>query len=328
MTISPNWVVNDMEIYLDSPPHLYANGFQQVKITLAVKTLDGREEPPLTEWERNNIKVVLYRNRAANQPPDTFAEQGWTVSTTRNGYAYYPSDPSGTTARKAGFEYFEFYVTCTNTTLAGETVSLAFLVRGENGRTFCTNGMSWYADGTVDTINVIDRNDARIAVHLPKVYDHQQFELSPWSELPVSGTDEARAAIFNRQCTLTMVLPNGNTLALREMTVTPAGMIQWSAPLPHDTTASFVGHIEPGQRIINWHDTDRVPVGHLPLPQNPTPAADKGSFVLCGRVDITRPPQPFVGPCLVLVRDAYGTQHHFNISFKNGDRETLELRPD
>ena len=56
--IDPYWYINDMEVHTDTAPHIYANGLQQVKLTLGVKALDGRgTEVVLTQSEKTTCRL-------------------------------------------------------------------------------------------------------------------------------------------------------------------------------------------------------------------------------------------------------------------------------
>ncbi|WP_213877024.1 hypothetical protein [Pseudomonas sp. dw_358] len=335
-TIDPYWYVSAFEVYTDSTPDVFANGHQQVKLTVGVKAINGEgQEVALTPTEVANTKMVMYRRVDQVLPFDHFDSLGWSVSRHYQGYDYFPrARPANDRPVSAGqptlknqdkaFHYYEFYVSCNALSAVGQTVDLAFMVKGDNGDKFCTNGQSWYADGTSHNSPPPQQPYARIHVHRPKSYPVDNFILSALTDMPDSPT---LGAIRNRLATLSLQESATHTIALRETTLSPEGMIQWSTPLEADTHASFTGYVEPGRTEINWNKQTAVPTGNIPLPELKTPIVDKASLILCTRVDIKRTPDVFSGPCPVSIVDAYGTHHRLKVQFKLGDRHVLELMP-
>ncbi|ALE88188.1 hypothetical protein [Pseudomonas versuta] len=318
----PYWYINDMEVHTDTTPHIYANGLQQVKITLGVKALDGRgTEVGLTQNEKNNLRLVMYRNANQVLPFDEFDSLGWSASYQYKGYEYFPTtNLKASIGPKAGFEYFEFYVACESLGAAGQTIGLAFMVKGDNGRRFCSNGSSWYEDGTPDRGTSHDKPDANITVHRPPRYSQDNFILSEFFDLPAT---QLHAGIFNRRCTLTLQTGVSQTVALKSMSLMPKGMIMWESNLPDDQLCSFVGYVEPGKTQIQWNPA--LPQSVIPLPTLPAAIRDKGSLVLCGRVDLKQAQGGFRGPCAMSLVDVYGNQHDLSLRFDPKDRERLEL---
>jgi len=320
--MDPYWYINDMEVHTDTTPHIYANGLQQVKVTLGVKALDGRgAEVGLTQSEKDNLRIVMYRNANQVLPFDEFDSLGWSASSRYKGYEYFPnSQVKASIGPKAGFEYFEFYVSCQSLAAAGQTIGLAFMVTGDNGRRFCSNGSSWYEDGTPDRGTSHDKPDANITVHRPPRYSQDNFILSEFFDLP---SMHLKAGIFNRRCTLTLQTAPSQTIALKSMSMLPKGMIMWESNLPDDQMSSFVGYVEPGKTQIQWNSA--LPQSVIPLPTLPAAVRDKGSLVLCGRFDIKQSQGGFRGPCDMSLVDVYGNEHHLTLRFDPKDRERLEL---
>ena len=321
-TLDPYWYVNNMEVHTDTAPHIYANGLQQVKLTLGIKALDGRgNEVRLTQSERKNLQVVMYRNASHVLPFDEFDGLGWSVSRQYTGYEYFPANNlKASIGPKAGFEYFEFYVSCESLAAAGQTIGLAFMVTGDNGRRFCSNGLNWYENGAPDTSVKHDQPYANITVHRPPRYAQDNFILSEFFDLPAT---QLHAGIFNRRCTLTLQTGVSQTVALKSMSLMPKGMIMWESNLPDDQLCSFVGYVEPGKTQIQWNPA--LPQSVIPLPTLPAAIRDKGSLVLCGRVDLKQAQGGFRGPCAMSLVDVYGNQHDLSLRFDPKDRERLEL---
>ena len=320
--IDPYWYINDMEVHTDTAPHIYANGLQQVKLTLGVKALDGRgTEVRLTQSEKNNLQVVMYRNASQVLPVDEFDALGWSVSRQYTGYEYFPvNNAKATFEPKAGFEYFEFYVSCQSLAAGGQTIGLAFMVTGDNGRRFCSNGSSWYEDGTPDRGTSHDKPGANITVHRPPRYAQDNFILSEFFDLP---STQLTAGIFNRRCTLTLQTAPSQTIALKSMSLVPKGMIMWESNLPDDQLSSAVGYVEPGKTSIQWNPA--LPQSVVPLPSTSAAVQGKGSLVLCGRVDIKQSQGGFRGPCALSLVDVFGNQHDLSLRFDPKNRERLEL---
>ncbi len=338
----PAWYISAMNVRVDSPDTLYANGRQQVLVTLLVTAMVDRKVVDLTPDEVSNLRVVDYDNPTVEYALDTPAADGWTASLDYYGYDYLGTRHPPTPAQVPGPQQqsFSFYLSGDNRAMARPIRTFAFKVKGDNGRVFYTNGNSYLSDGTPDPIFKYDI-PLRINVTRPPVYDWQQFTLSEFSDLPpvpgrikralttmlalVNRTSHAiTAGVFNTRCTLTLRDNAGKAVPIRDAVVVPPGMITWTMNHPDDTVPSFTGYVKPGGTTIHWHSLDKVPVGSLPLPviTSPVPAA---SLVLCGRVNVPFTPAAFRGPCTVTVIDAAGNEHSAGVMFDPEDRSRLIL---
>ena len=89
-TLDPYWYVNNMEVHTDTAPHIYANGLQQVKLTLGIKALDGRGKPWSSEqlaermehWRGQGRDLAFLIGGPEGHAPDVVAaaHEKWSLS--------------------------------------------------------------------------------------------------------------------------------------------------------------------------------------------------------------------------------------------------------
>lgn len=332
--------ISKFELTLLSPqPALFVNGRQQVLLRILATMKEGREEVPLTETEIANLRIVLdtYSYRAGQDddasaevvPREAFKTLGfygeWESSVNDKGYAEYPAGVWGENdtsfaslprrqETKAG-EYY-FLLSCKT---AGRVRSVPFcaLLKADDGARYCTNKKKWDTDGKESAYN----SDYRVnleTVDLP-VLTSEHITAHPESAPPEHG-------YYNIVHPLQIVYTlGGSPVRQKNMTVEPAGMIQWPHPDPGENQASFTGYASPGATKYTFHTGN--PVGAQPLPV-PLLRPEQGVLVLCGRNDVPYQTGTENGPCLVTFMDIYGNEHRVSVEFSgpvNDGRHSLKL---
>lgn len=165
-----NWQIADMDLRVSSRcPDLYNNGRQQVEIELYVKPLDNGKIVDLTPTEIVNLKVVKYINENEEVPWDSNVgvDYTWVASREYNGYEYYNRcnlAASNNEVKKEG-QYIRLYLSCKNVP-ANQKEKFSIMVTGDNKMRYCTNGKSWYADGTPNISQKYDK-PIEVTVHAP-----------------------------------------------------------------------------------------------------------------------------------------------------------------
>jgi hypothetical protein len=344
---SPNWNVTYVDLYVDHSV-VYKNDRQQAQIRVYIEAKDGNTLVKLTESEKRTVRLIDYQNPTQELPfsdgGSTARYRGWSAQRTWREYDPYPQATStgapatgwtltrlikrlfrfvfapqsrvDRSSPRAGGDYLTFYVSASAEALTGAPLFLAFIVTGDNGNVYRTdgyvtkNGSTGYVPN-IDT-GVEHRVDAKTPQRLPIITSRSP--LSP-----------ARAGIFDDVIALTVDAGGGQPLNVHEMTCQPAGMIHWPDNLPDTRNPCYLGYARPGTTTIEWNAD--VPTGSQPRPSLSRPLEKKGALILCGRVDIPRTvmPNPPLGPIRMSLVDGYGTTQEYTVSFNETERDELTI---
>jgi len=324
--LAPEWTVAKVSIDIQHPM-LYANGRQQSKVVVYIEAQRNFQPVKLTATERASVRLIDYMAPDTEIPfaDDTTGEsyKGWSAQRESRGYLFHPAtvaqdeaSPDKTTPNADG-DYVVLFVTADADAVSG-TLSLAFVITGDNGWRYRTDGYVFAPDGTGAPNLLYDTGrDKNVRPEAPVRYGPEQFRLEQRRH-----ADEA--AVFND--TVTLSIQDGRAIIpLRSMLCTPAGMIHWMDNLPSTQNPCYTGYAQPGDTQVHWNDA--VPVGGQPRPTLAAAVPDKGVIMLCGRIDIPRrdhvdPPR---GPIEATVIDAYGSDQTCSIGFVTGTRDQLQV---
>lgn len=323
--LGPEWIIARVAFDIQHPM-LYANGRQQSKVIAYIEAQKNAQRVKLTATERASIRLIDYMAPDAEIPfaNDATGEsyKGWSAQREPRGYLFHPAtltqdkaSPDETTPM-AGGDYVELFVTA-DAGAVGGPLSLAFVVTGDNGWRYRTDGYVFAPDGTTAFNEIIDTGrDKSVRPDTPLAYGRGQFQLEQ-----LRHTD--KAAIFND--TVTLSIQDGRVIALKHMQCTPAGMIHWIDNLPSTQNPCYTGYAEPGDTHIHWNEA--VPTGGQPRPTLAAAEPGKGVIMLCGRIDIPRRDHvdPPLGPMIVTMIDAYGSDQTCSIEFVPGTRDELQV---
>lgn len=270
--------VSQVEIVL-SPTQLYYNGLQQCRVQLRVRVTRDRQDATLTETERENIRIVDYRNPdgylpfSENDPSGRY--RGWSAQRSHHGYSFYPGpgpQPEGDggpdKAASRQDQWLEFYVSADSDAQVNRFLSVSFSIYGDDGSVWRTTGVVTYADGRTGYLAHLDlRENIELTAVPPVQYSIDNFQLDRRSlqmtgqrSAPYPSTFAVASAWLRRVCTVRgcHVAPSPDA---------PKG--QPGAHAPHETNAALFNDLvtlsiaAPGGRTIAIRSMECVPAGMI-----------------------------------------------------------------
>lgn len=201
---------------------LYANGRQQVEVTLTLKT---KEAFPLTTLQKESLCIVVQQSNGEYvRLPDEVGVNSWWASETQGVYDYYPiaakEQPSITNKRNEleqaeTFYQKRFYVMTRAT--AGDAIKL----RAQVSRS---------ADETYQSIIPFEHSVTLTSVRTPDFSAPDNYTLT---RRLVSGNENLGRFVYEYQLYPTNMI-------FKSAEVLPLGMIQWDDRNPAETRASNV----------------------------------------------------------------------------------------
>lgn len=295
---------------LVSSDRLYRNGRQQAVAEAAVR-ITSQEVPdehgypgdvPLSADELASIRLVTYRG-------DELPAE-WTISRVRGPYDGFPGRLGGETPRQRDedtgalkIHYLDMYVA--TTAAAGQGLKMALAITRDDGEVFISNGENFIAEVPVQDITLVPERNPDFPIA------NFGFDKSR-----VQGVDDSELFIDNYYIGLT---DNANqALPLRDITSTPAGMIQWERKAQGETFASYTGYGKPGATVAHYNAA--ITYGaHKPSGVVISPKQNFATILLVGRNDIlyhSDSANQQAGPCDLTVTDLYGNEHPLRVRFK------------
>ncbi|MEB0077937.1 hypothetical protein QN386_09995 [Pseudomonas sp. CCI3.2] len=296
------WLI-DMNIETTSGSSmLYANGRQQVEVTL---TLETRAEFPLTDAQKKSLRIVVEQSNGDYRPlPEQQLNNDWWYSETKDKYDYYPvavdqqpriiNKEQSSNQPKAFFQKV-FYVL--STAIGGAAIKL----RAQASKS---------EDETYQSIAPLDHSVILSAVRKPDFSAPADYT---FTRRLVSGSEALGKFAYEYQLHPTY-------LFFQSAILYPLGMIQWDDKDPAETRASNVGCASPSQSEFNYNED--VVIGaafeaeRLQFVTYQSPG--RLTIVLQGGINIpyhSASANTCNGPCRLAGIDMNGNDHSIGISF-------------
>jgi hypothetical protein len=299
---------SDITLTLISSDRVYRNGRQQVLVEAAIR-ITSQEIPdehgnpsdvPLTADELASIRLVTHRG-------DELPEE-WKISRVRGPYDGFPGLLGGEKPRQRDedpdalkIHYVDMYVA--TTAAAGQGLKMALAITRDDKKVFISNGET-------DLVP-----DAEITLLPERIPDFPIANFG-FEKSRVQGVDGSELFIDNYYIGLT---DNANqALPLRDITSTPAGMIQWARKAQGETFASYSGYGKPGATVAHYNTAINYGA-HKPSSVVISPKQNFATVLLVGRNDISYHSDSAnqqAGPCDLTVTDLYGNEHALRVRFK------------
>lgn len=303
----PNTWLSKFEIELTSASgRQYANGRQQVEVTLSVQTKPDIE---ITQEQLDSLCIVQVTAEGEFIPLSTTPVQnGWWLTAEKNEYDYFPDaalDAARTIVndldkRSALDPHAEpvhqriFYPV--TLALGGSTKKLWAKITKDNENEYITNNIF------VSDVTLTGVTPPRFSVISDYVFDREL----------VSGSESSGMFVYEYQ-----LYPI--TTTIKSVTMFPAGMIQWNDKASDEFHASYVGYAGPAES--NFRFNEEIVTGpnfeRATIVSHNDPG--KMTVLLQGAINTpyhTASAVTWNGPCSIGAIDANGNEHHLKIRFK------------
>lgn len=300
---------------------LYANGLQQLEVTVYVEMEDTVSSVLMpTDAEFASIVLVDY-DADEIQITEEANPSGWNAQSARNSYEMYPSASSAPEppVPLAPGRTKTIYLTASTASLSQkERLQVAFEITSDTGTRSVSNGWHYAPDGTGTYIKTIDKADVHAFAIKPEVYSAANFDLLP--DLSMHG-DSPLADHFEALA-LAVVSNQNRPLSIKSMTCTPPGVIEWFPNSSDEVDPRYTGYVAPGQKTVNWLEATFVPEPTRPVYTGDS--TDKGVFLVCNHPGIqnvqTDPPR---GDIAVEIVDAYGSRQRCKVTISKDEYQEL-----
>ena len=300
---------------------LYANGLQQLEVTVYVEMEDTVSTGLMpTDAEFASIVLVDY-DADDNRITEEANPSGWNAQSARNSYEMYPSAPRAPEppVPLALGRTKTIYLTASTASLVEkERLQVAFEITSDTGTRSVSNGWHYAPDGTRTYIKAIDKSEVYALAIKPEVYGAANFDLLP--DLSAHGNspfDDPFEALA-----LAVVSNQNRPLSIKSMTCTPPGVIEWFPNRSNEVEPRYTGYVAPGQKTVNWLEATFVPEATRPAYTGDS--TDKGVFLLCNHPGIqniqTDPPR---GDIAVEIVDAYGSPQRCKVTISKDEYQEL-----
>lgn len=300
---------------------IYANGRQQIRVAITVELRVDGQPSPLTTDEVSSIKLLNYETGEELYTDPS----GWRQDPAFSGYDFFPGEPGSFALPDAPGDTAYAYLSAGSATVS-TPLKLAFSIFLRNESVYTSTGYYTPAGGSpiYDPAYDIKDNITATAV-TPVRYLASQCRLSR-SPLPASTREGAHAALFNDRVELHIEDGTGAVVRIRDMHCEPVGMIHWEKKTTDDHNPCFTGYARPGGTEVHWDPAIFEAV--QPVPGLPSAAApDRGTFLLCGRVDL--PYEKHSGlhqdRIRVTLIDGYGSDQVVTLEFVERSRDELTI---
>ena len=315
---SDDWIAN-FEIKATSAlPALYANGNQQVQLTVNVEPYDGRT---VTPTQLNSISLYSKNTDGSYQrlAINPVTEGDWAQQTERNPV----------------YDYFEGVTTVAHATgreglakndseraVSSKVLYVTTLASGGSTITLVA-GIDYDASTTLYSDVVPYTSTAVVTAHSSKLYDDP-------AEFSFIRTGEPA----NDRWTMTYRLrPATATVKLAAGTITPNGMIRWARNEPGNTFATIVGWVQVNTTAIRHEEniTKHFDETTKDILQKEVPNASASDLLIFMQADNRFPYHydsavGYKGPLQVQGSDKQGNPVQLGIAFEGTERTSLTLQ--
>lgn len=317
-----DWLTTFKIEVTSSAPALYANGYQQVELTLYVEAYENDDGDDLTEDEYNSLCLYTKNsNGLYERVPFTGDSEGlWLQATQKNPlFDYYDPTNKGVLSETAGStaqppdNHAERYkrVFLTSTAPGGTTEKIYAGITYRDGTLYYSGDMA--AESSVT-----------ITAHHPRTFT-APTSFSFTYEAPGGGPPERYFINY-------MLRPRDENAEFSLGGWDQKGLIKWAENEASNTRATLVGFATAGQRGI-VHPTNmlrNLPQVFLNDLRRELPSLIPGALTLCMQGDnrINFHPQTeieFRGPIEVYGIDRQGHKYTTRVAYEAGSRDRLTI---
>lgn len=317
---APRWIrLKEFSIIVASGAgRLYANGRQQVKLTVKLEAEDESLRPVrFSERELNSIRLIEYHGgREIAFDNSNFASGSpvtnrlmWDYSQHQNpAYGFYPSQNQAgvfdagnsrvsRTADDESVVYKDFYVR----TVADTRLRIAAKITRDDGQVFISSGN---ADGTVTLVPM------EVPRYGPEDYTFNPITISPTARVSYDYVPFALNSVHG-------------PVEFRSFSLSDSSAVKHVVTLNGAGTLLFTGFTFPGGTQIHYSNLHSIGPSHI---QQGYALQGRPVIVVVRALDTAPTGLPSLRPSIVVrAIDMYGNPHKVTVLFKETDQDTKEL---
>lgn len=309
---------------------LFANGLEQVKVRVAVKTFDEDGiEVPLSPSELNSMRLIVASSgdelpyvMESGVPEDAPEGKKWAVNETENGYKYYPAS----VVNRMDLDGSGKYLYIQTRSLIPERIAVA-LTRADNLLFLSTD-----KDGSEEKDNIIRITPQPQPTYGPTAYTFEHTRIENAHTLPDGSDDNDN---YLNTVDYYILRFNDQVQNIKFVSIEfdgPSSMVQWESRQYAEEVGSYTGYAFSGSKTLSYEPLlmQAIPEASRPnidIPADKAPPPGTVLISLNRRMDFPFDNNTDFERALKLkLIDEFGNLHRISVEFKSpGNRNELKI---